>query len=135
MAAGKYSWVLEQGTTVNFEIQYKDSNGNPVDLTGYDGRMQLKSNYADNNPTVYLTLSSSLNPDGTGLNFSGSNGTTPPTSGSIGIYIAACTSSALTFNTAYYDLEIYYPGIDPDCPITTRLLEGQVRLSPQVTTI
>ncbi len=55
-------------------------------------------------------------------------------SGSIGIYIAACTSSALTFNTAYYDLEIYYPVPgNPVCPITTRLLEGQIRLSQQVT--
>ena len=105
MAAGKYSFVIEQGTTVNLELQYKDSNNNPIDLTGYDGRMQIASNYAsDPTRTVYLTLSSSLNADGTGLNFSGSNGTTPLTSGSIGIYIAACTSSALTFNTAYYDL-------------------------------
>jgi len=136
MAAGKYSFIIEQGTTVNFEIQYKDSNNNPVDLTGYDGRMQIASNYAsDSTRTVYLTLSSSLNLDGTGLNFSGSNGTTPPTSGSIGIYIASCTSSLLTFPTAYYDLELYYPGVDPNCPITTRLLEGQVRLSQQVTTI
>lgn len=135
MAAGKYSWVLEQGTTVNFEIQYKDADNIPVDLTGYSGRMQLKSNYADNNPTIYLTLSSSLETDGTGLNFSGSNGTTPLSSGSIGVYIASCTSSLLTFNTAYYDLEIYYPSVvDPDCPITTRILEGQVRLSLQVTT-
>lgn len=130
MAAGKYSWVLEQGTTINFEIQYADANGNPIDLTGYNGKMQLKSGYADNNPTIYLTLSSSLNPDGTGLNFSGSNGTTPPTSGSIGIYIASCTSSMLEFDTALYDLEIYSGS---DCPYTVRLLEGQVKLSREVT--
>jgi hypothetical protein len=130
MAAGKYSWVLEQGTTINFEIQYADSNGNPIDLTGYNGKMQLKSGYADNNPTIYLTLSSSLNPDGTGLNFSGSNGTTPPTSGSIGIYIYSCTSSMLEFDTALYDLEIYSGS---DCPYTVRLLEGQVKLSREVT--
>jgi len=130
MAAGKYSWVLEQGTTINFEIQYADSNGNPIDLTGYNGKMQLKSGYADNNPTIYLTLSSSLNPDGTGLNFSGSNGTTPPTSGSIGIYISSCTSSMLEFDTALYDLEIYSGS---DCPYTVRLLEGQVKLSREVT--
>lgn len=131
MAAGRYSWVLEQGTTVNFEIQYKDSNGNPVDLTGYTGRMQLRDSYAQNpNSIIYLTLSSSLNSDGTGLNFSGSNGSTPPTSGSIGIYIASCTSSMLTFTTAYYDIEIYSGSY---CPYTVRLLEGQVRLSPEVT--
>jgi hypothetical protein len=129
--AGKYSFVIEQGTTVAFEVQYKDSNGSPIDLTGYSGKMQFRNTYADNsNSTVYLTLSSSLNSDGTGLNFNGLNGTTPTTSGSIGVYIASCTSSALTFNTAYYDLEIYSGS---DCPYTIRLLEGQVRLSQEVT--
>ena len=132
MAAGKYSFVIEQGATTNFEIIYKDSNNIPVDLTGYTGRMQIASDYSSvPNRTVYLTLSSSLNPDGTGLNFSGSNGITPPTSGSIGIYIAACTSSLLTFNTAKYDLEIYSGS--GACPLTVRLLEGQVSLSNQVT--
>lgn len=132
MAAGKYSFVIEQGSTVNFEIQYKDSSNTPVDLTGYTGRMQIASDYSSvPNRTVYLTLSSSLNPDGTGLNFSGSNGSTPPASGSIGIYIAACTSSLLTFTTAKYDLEIYSGS--GACPLTVRLLEGQVSLSNQVT--
>jgi hypothetical protein len=131
MAAGKYSFTIEQGTTVDFEIQYKDSNGSPVDLTGYSGRMMIRSNYADDSPTTYLTLSSSRNSDGTGLNFSGSNGSTPPTSGSIGVYVAACTSSALTFTTAKYDLEIYSGS--GACPYTVRLLEGNVSLSKQVT--
>jgi hypothetical protein len=132
MAAGKYSFIIEQGTTVKFEIQYKDSANSPVDLTGYHGRMQLKSDYADNSPTTYLTLSSSLNADGTGLNFSGSSGLNPPASGTIGIYIAACTSSLLTFATAKYDLEIYSGSLP--CPYTVRLLEGQITLNKQVTT-
>jgi len=132
MAAGKYSFVIEQGATTNFEIQYKDSNSTPIDLSNYSGRLQIRSTYAQNSGELYLTLSSSLNGDGTGLNFSGSNGTTPPTSGSIGIYIAACTSSALTFNEAIYDLEIYSGS--SDCPYTVRLLEGRVQLSKQVTT-
>jgi hypothetical protein len=131
MAAGKYNFTIEQGTTVDFEIQYKDSNNNPVDLTGYSGRMMIRSNFADNSPSTYLTLSSSRNSDGTGLNFSGSRSSKPPSSGSIGIYIAACTSSGLTFTTARYDLEIY-SGSAP-CPYTVRLLEGQVNLSKQVT--
>ena len=132
MGAGRYSFTIEQGTTTNFEIQYKDSSNNPVNLTGYSGRMQIASDYASNpTRTVYLTLSSSLRADGTGLNFSGSNGSTPPTSGSIGIYIAASTSSLLTFTTAKYDLEIYSGS--GASPLTIRLLEGQISLSNQVT--
>jgi hypothetical protein len=127
MAAGKYTFTIEQGSTVNFEIQYKDSTGTPVDLTGYHGKMMIRSNYADNTPTTYATLSSSLAPDGTGLNFSGSNGTTPPTSGSIGIIISAASSSAFTFDTAKYDLEIYSGST------VTRLLEGMIKLDKEVT--
>ena len=132
MAAGRYSFVIEQGATTNFEIQYKDTNNNSIDLSDYTGRLQIRSTYAQDSGELYLTLSSSRNPDGTGLNFSGSNGTTPPTSGSIGIYIAACTSSALTFNEVKYDLEIYSGS--GNCPYTVRLLEGNIKLSKEVTT-
>ena len=132
MAAGRYSFVIEQGATTDFEIQYKDTNNNPIDLSDYTGRLQIRSTYAQDCGELYFTLSSSRNPDGTGLNFCGSNGTTPPTSGSIGIYIAACTSSALTFNEAKYDLEIYSGS--GNCPYTVRLLVGNVKLSKEVTT-
>jgi hypothetical protein len=131
MAAGKYNFTIEQGTTVNFEIQYKDSNGDPIDLTNYSGRMQFRPSFADDTSTIYLTLSSSLNPDGTGLNFSGSSGTKPPTSGSIGIYIASCTSSNFTFESALYDLELYSGSLN--CPIAIRLLQGSVNISKEVT--
>jgi hypothetical protein len=127
MAAGKYSFVIEQGATVNFEIQYKDSNNAPVNLTGYSGKMMIRSGYADANPITYAILSSSLAADGTGLNFSGSNGITPPASGSIGVVISAVSSSNFTFNNALYDLEI------TSGSIVTRILEGQVSLSKEVT--
>lgn len=127
MASGRYSFTIEQGSTLNFELQYKNSTGSAINLSGYSGKMQIKSNYADNSPTIYLTLSSSLQPDGTGLNFSGSNGSTPTASGSIGVFISAATSSLLTFDTALYDLEI------ASGSIVTRILEGQVKLSKEVT--
>ena len=128
MSAGRYSFTIEQGTTFQQELIYKDSNQTPINLTGYSGRMQIRPTVDSN--TVYLTLSSSLNADGTGLNFSGSSGTNPPSSGSIGIYIASCTSSLLNFTNAYYDLEIYSGS---NCPYTVRLIEGQVQLSKEVT--
>jgi hypothetical protein len=129
MAAGKYSFTLEQGVTTILEFQYKDADENPIDLTGYSGRMQIKSDYADNSPVTYATISSSLAVDGTGLDFSGSNGETPPTSGSIGLYISAASSSAFNFDTAKYDLELY----NGDQVI--RLVEGTIKLSREVTRI
>jgi hypothetical protein len=126
MPAGRYNFLIEQGTTFQLELQYKDSNNNPIDLTGYSGRLQIRQTIPST--TVLLCLSSSLNPDGTGINFSGSNGTTPPTSGSIGIYISAVSSSQLTFDQAVYDLEIESSG-----GFVTRLIEGNVQLSKEVT--
>ena len=123
MAAGRYSFTIEQGSTLNLELQYKDSNGNPIDLTNYSGQMQIRPTIASS--TVYITLSSSLAADGTGLNFTGA------ATGSIRIFIAACSSSAFTFSTARYDLEIYSGSVG--CPITTRILEGQVNLSKETT--
>jgi hypothetical protein len=121
MAAGKYSFVIEQGTTTNFNILYQDSSKNYIDLTGYAARMQLRPNISS--PTVYLQLSSSRNSDGTGITVS--------PSGSINIYIASCTSSMLTFDQAVYDLEIYSGS--GACPYVIRLLEGNVKLSKEVT--
>jgi hypothetical protein len=70
MAAGRYSFTIEQGATTDFEIVYKDSAGEPVDLSLYQARMQI-SNARTGSADKYLTLSSSLNDDGTGLNLSG----------------------------------------------------------------
>jgi hypothetical protein len=126
MAAGIYNILLEQGTTVDFKIQYKDVSGSAINLTGYGAAMQIRSNFADNNPTTYITLSSSLATDGTGLNMSSAS------TGYIGIYISACSSSALNFLNARYDLEIFSGSVGT-CPITTRILEGQVNLNKETT--
>ena len=128
MSAGRYSFTIEQGATLDFELAYKDSSNNPVNLTGYQGRMQLRPSAGSD--IKYITLSSSLDADGTGLNFSGSDGLNPPTSGTIGVFISADSSSQLNFGEAVYDLEL---ATGSEFPIVTRLLEGQVRLSLNVT--
>ena len=128
MSAGRYSFTIEQGATLDFELAYKDSNNDPIDLTGYQGRMQIRPSIGSD--TVYITLSSSLDSDGTGLNFSGSDGLNPLTSGTIGIFISANSSSQLDFGEAVYDLEL---ATGSDYPIVTRLLEGKVQLSKNVT--
>ena len=126
MAAGKYSFIIEQGATTDFEIIWKDAEGSRSDLTGYHARMQIRSDYGTNS-TLYASLSSSLKADGTGLNLSGSLGNNPLSSGSIGIFISAASSSAFNFNEAKYDLEVVSGSY------VTRLLEGRIKLSKEVT--
>jgi hypothetical protein len=86
--------------------------------------MQLRTSY---DSTPLISLSSSLKADGTGVNLSGSNGVTPLASGAIAVYISAVSSSLLDFGEAMYDLELV-KGNE-----VTRLLEGKVKLSKNVT--
>lgn len=126
MAAGRYSFVIEQGATTNIQINWTDISGSVIDLTGYQARMQIRPTITSDE--VFLTLSSSLQGScNTGINLSGSNGVTPLSSGSLAIYISAHSSSMLDFNEAYYDLEL-----ERGCEVT-RLLEGKVKLSKNVT--
>ena len=129
MAAGRYSFVIEQGATTDFEVVYQDSGSNPISLANHQARMQIRSTQ-DVTGTLILTLSSSLANDGTGLNLSGSNGTTHIESGSIGVKISAHSSSLLDFTEAFYDLEI---SSGSSHPVVTRILEGKVQLSKNVT--
>ena len=125
MAAGKYSFVIEQGATTNFQINWTDASGSAIDLSGYHARMQIRPGVESSE--IFISLSSSLQPDGTGINLSGSNAVTPLASGALAIYISAHSSSLLNFNEAFYDLEMV-KGNE-----VTRLLEGKIKLSKNVT--
>mgnify|MGYP006280827915 CR=1 FL=1 len=125
MAAGRYTFIIEQGATFQIELKYRDSTGSPISLADYGARMQIRQ--TKESETALLSLSSSLQGDGTGLNMSGSNGTTLVQSGSLGVYISAASSSLLNFGEAVYDLEIHSGSY------VARLLEGKVKLSKEVT--
>lgn len=131
MSAGKYSFTIEQGSTVDFRIEYKDSNSVPIDLTNYQARMQIRP--TKESTSLICNLSSSLDTDGSGLNMTPTSASLilPKTSGSIGIYISAASSSLFTFSDAVYDLEIV-SGSGAGQTVT-RILEGKVKLSKEVT--
>lgn len=131
MSAGKYSFTIEQGSTVDFRIEYKDSDSNPIDLTNYQARMQIRS--TKESTSLICNLSSSLDVDGTGLSLTPASASLvlPKTSGSIGIYISAASSSLFSFSEAVYDLEIV-SGSGAGQSVT-RILEGKIKLSKEVT--
>ena len=135
MAAGIYQFTIEQGATLDFEIQYVDSTGTPVDLSGYSGFMQIRSGISSSADSVtYLTFSSSLGDTyikeagNSFLSFSGSSLTNPLSSGTIGVYAGYLATQDVEFSgDAYYDLELTFSYEKK------RLLEGKVYLSKQVT--
>ena len=130
MAAGVYNFTIEQGSTVDFEIQYKDSSSDPISLAGSTVNMALRSGYGAD---AILEMSSSTSGTYTKrsgsafLSVSGSNLSTPLTSGSIGIYIGHAVTDAFAFGEAIYDIELTTD------QARTRLLQGKIRLSKDVT--
>lgn len=133
MAAGRYNFQIEQGSTVDFTINYTDSDNVPIDLTDYQARMDIRPDAGSS--TLYATLSSSINTDFSGIHMEPPNpngpGTLPKSSGSLRIYISAATSSAFDFRAAQYDLEIY-SGSTPTT--VNKILVGQINLTKEVTT-
>lgn len=120
MAAGKHNFTIEQGTTTVYTLVYKYPNGNPIDLTGYSAQLQIRPTYADFTEVKYLTLSSSLDADGSGLIINAA-------SGSIKIFISANKTDSLTFDDALYDLELYSGSY------VSRLLEGKFKIRKSIT--
>lgn len=133
MSAGRYSFLIEQGATTDFEIQYKDSTGTPVNFSSYEAAMQIRN--TQNGTTLYATLTSSLgdtyakDASGSFLSLSGNNLSTPVSSGSIGVYIGHAVTNDFSFNEAHYDIEL------TSGSIRTRLLQGEIKLNNQVTLI
>ena len=132
MAAGRYNFKIEQGSTVDFTINYTDSSGVAIDLTDYEARMDIRPSAGAS--TLYAALSSSLYGDLTGINMQPPNpdgaGNLPKSSGSLRIYISAASSSAFDFKAAQYDLEIY----SGSNPVTVnKILTGQINLTKEIT--
>ena len=115
MSAGIYDFYVEQGATFLKSVIWKDSSGTAINLTGYIARMQFRRSKSSTE-----TLFSGTTENGI-ISLGGSNGT-------ITINIPATTTDDFSFRNAVYDLELQSSG-----GIVTRLLEGAVELSREVT--
>lgn len=104
----RYPLIIKQGKT--FERRFVRKTGSPslpLDMSGYEARGQMRPSFESN--AIYCNLSSSIQPDGTGLYMTPVSGglTLPKSSGSIGLLISAFSSSQFNFDTAFIDIEIY----------------------------
>lgn len=113
MTAGLYSFTVDQGSTFYLNLIYQDSDGVPIDITGNTARMQLRRAF---NSVVDLTLTSA----------SGDIVITGNT-GNILITISDTDTGLLEAGFYLYDLELDNGGV------ITRLIQGQITLSQQVT--
>lgn len=108
--------TIDQGSLFLTVVTYADDDDNPINLTGYTARMQIRANHSA--PTAMIDLT-----PGQGLTLGGQAGT-------IVIRIGAITSATLPAGSHRYDLELTPGGVADN---TFRLLEGSVDIRPEVT--
>lgn len=117
--ASKHNIVIEQGATFPLYIAWKDPSGNPIDLTGYRIRMQVRQD--PESATTLLNFDS--NALGSGMSIGALNAT-----GVIDIKLDPTVTGALNFRSAEWDITATSAG-----GVVTRLLEGKASVSPGVT--
>lgn len=115
MAAGKLDLVIEQGATFRHHLDYLDENEDPIDLTGYSARMHIREKIDQDSPE--LDLSTTNGRIVLGLSHVGS----------IDLEIEFEATRSITWDRAYYDLEIEKDGY------VRRVIQGVVRIDKEIT--
>lgn len=115
MSAVQQSITIEQGATFLLELIWKNPDETPINLTGYTARMQVRKKYADTVKVLDLTTQ---------------NGkiVLTPLQGKINVTIPATDTANVTIKTGVYDLEL-----ESSTGVVTRLIEGSVTVTPEVT--
>lgn len=119
MAASKYDFSIEQGTSFKLSLIYKDSERNPVDLTNWCARLVWKTN--TNSTQVF----SSDNTDHSLYKFD-----IDDLNGKLTLMFPAGTTNSFNFTTAKYDLELKSPDdlYAGGGKYTTRILFGTINI-------
>lgn len=119
MAASKYDFSIEQGTSFKLSLIYKDSERNPVNLTNWCARLVWKTN------TNTTQVFSSDNTDHSVYKFD-----IDDLNGKLTLMFPAGTTNGFNFTTAKYDLELKSPDdlYDGGGKYTTRILFGTINI-------
>lgn len=119
MAATKYDFDIEKGSSFKISIIYKDAEGNPVNLTNWCARLVWK-----NNLNITQSFSTeNLDPNLYKFFIEG-------TSAKITLMIPALTTNSFNFKSAKYDLELQSPDdlYAGGGKFTTRILYGVINI-------
>lgn len=114
MTAGIYNFTIDQGSTWTLQLVYNDPQGAPINLSGYTAKMQVRRKF--DSATAVLTLATG----GQGITITGPTGT-------INLIATDEQTGAIEGGLYVYDLELDNGGA------ITRLIQGQITVSPQVT--
>lgn len=107
--AGKYNITLEQGADYRLNLTLRQTNGRPLNLTGYTGFAQIRR---DSSSSVLVDFIVSFDP--------------LRTSGKMSLVIPSSVTLVLDFLQGYYDFYLMSGGL------RKRILEGTVFLSKTI---
>jgi len=114
--AAVYRMTIEQGATYDQTFLFKNKEtGEPLDFTGYASRMQMRTAYDAEYPTISLD-------EGDGM-------TTGGVAGTIRVQMTPAQTAAIAAGEYVYDVEIYsYEDAD-----VQRMLQGVSIVTPEAT--
>jgi hypothetical protein len=115
MAAGRYDFAIEQGSTFSKLLCYQNPDGSPIDITGYVAELQAKKLGPTSLPLIDLSTGNG------GIVIDGPNGT-------ITLSMTDEAAALLDFIRTAYDLKLTPPGGK-----AFRLLKGSISLDREVT--
>ena len=114
MQPGSLDFLMPKGSTFSRTLTWKVS-GSAVNLTNYTARMQARTSHISGTAVLTLTTENGK------ITLGGAAGT-------ITINLTATETAAITQQSLAYDLELVSAG-----GVVTRLVEGQIVLTPEVT--
>lgn len=106
--AEKFNFSIDQGATFSRAFTILDANNNPVDLSGRTANSQMRKSYTS---STYYQFTSALEANGV-----------------ITLSMSANTTEAIPAGRYVYDIET-----TSNTGVITRVLEGIVTVTPQVT--
>jgi hypothetical protein len=114
IAPGLLNLTFSQGATWKLAMTYTNNNGEPIDLTNYTARMQVRLSYTSSTAVLSLTNSN-------GISLGGALGT-------IQLLVTATATAAIAADQYVYDLEI-----ESTSGEVSRVVQGTLLVTPEVT--
>jgi hypothetical protein len=111
-----YNTTIDQGADWYINFTYEQPSGTPVNITGYTAALQIRTSPLAK--TTVLNLTSAV---GGGITITGA-------SGLLACRATAAQTNAITNGKYAYDIEITSPA-----GVVTRICQGTIEVSPQVT--
>ncbi len=108
--ATRIDLLIDQGSTFTLAFDVLDDNSDPLDLSAYTVAGQMRKNYSTNVSTTFTTSIANTN--------------------EVTLSLTATETTAITADRYVYDVEL-----DDGASTITRIIQGRVTVTPEVTKI